>query len=129
MQVGGETGWLDADQVASDAVDDGLEHLVATVVVHGLVEDDTSDTVDELELRSDLSGEANKWALILKCYLKFDFWIPTIIKITVLRKVHMLIYRFLSGKSDFSKTFYYDHGFHFSTWSIWQSNEDVWDSQ
>lgn len=50
MQMGGEARRLDADEVAADAVDDGLEDLVATVEVHSLVENDTSDTVGDIRI-------------------------------------------------------------------------------
>lgn len=44
MQVCGEPGRLHADQVPSNPIDNGLEDFVPTVPVHGLVQDDTSDT-------------------------------------------------------------------------------------
>lgn len=43
VEVRGQPRGLHADEVASDAVDDRLEHLVATVTVHGLVEDYATD--------------------------------------------------------------------------------------
>lgn len=42
--MGGESWRLDADQVAADTIDNGLEDFVAAVAVDCLVEDDTSDT-------------------------------------------------------------------------------------